>query len=115
MNTVMMHCVIYAVTVCVPCTVLQVAACYILRHLKRRLSSASADLAAVCCAVCIFPGEPFGKAGSYGIQGAASSFVTGINGCYFNVVGFPLHAFSHHITQLVKEGLLPLPAAKPIQ
>jgi septum formation protein len=57
-------------------------------------------------------GEPFGKAGSYGIQGAASSFVTGISGCYFNVVGFPLHAFSQQVKQLVEEGLLPLPAAE---
>lgn len=42
-------------------------------------------------------GEPFGKAGSYGIQGPASSFVTGISGCYFNVVGFPIHAFSKQV------------------
>jgi predicted house-cleaning NTP pyrophosphatase (Maf/HAM1 superfamily) len=61
---------------------------------------------------CCSTGEPFGKAGSYGIQGAASSFVTGITGCYFNVVGFPLHAFSQQVLQLVKEGLLPLPAAE---
>lgn len=53
-------------------------------------------------------GEPFGKAGSYGIQGAASSFVTGVSGCYFNVVGFPLHSFSQELLQLVKEGHLVL-------
>lgn len=58
------------------------------------------------------PGEPFGKAGSYGIQGAASSFVTGISGCYFNVVGFPLHAFSQQVLQLVAEGHLSLAAAE---
>lgn len=57
-------------------------------------------------------GEPFGKAGSYGIQGAASSFVTGITGCYFNVVGFPLHSFSQQVQQLLQEGLLTLPAAE---
>lgn len=33
------------------------------------------------------------KAGAYAIQGMASVFVKKIDGCYFNVMGFPLNLF----------------------
>ena len=36
-------------------------------------------------------GEPFDKAGAYGIQGAASLFVQEIKGCYYSVVGLPVN------------------------
>ena len=35
-------------------------------------------------------GEPFDKAGGYGIQGRAAVFVTRIDGSYSGVMGLPL-------------------------
>ena len=34
--------------------------------------------------------EPYDKAGAYGIQGIAGSFVSSIKGCYYNIMGFPM-------------------------
>jgi septum formation protein len=38
-------------------------------------------------------GEVFGKAGAYAIQGLGRIFIQRIEGCYYNVIGFPIAAF----------------------
>jgi len=35
-------------------------------------------------------GEPLGKAGAYGIQGAAAAFVEHISGSYSGIMGLPI-------------------------
>lgn len=59
----------------------------------------------------ISSGECFDKAGAYGIQGLASVFITGIDGCYLNVVGLPVarlrtllsESFDIDITELMNK------------
>jgi septum formation protein len=51
-----------------------------------------AELSDADIAAYVATGEPMDKAGAYGIQGLAGVFVTGIDGCYYNVMGLPLHA-----------------------
>jgi len=48
-------------------------------------------------------GEYRDKAGAYAIQGTGSLFVSGINGCFYNVVGFPVHAFFRLYRELINE------------
>lgn len=47
--------------------------------------------------------KPFDKAGSYGIQDWFAVCVKKIEGCYFNVMGFPLSKFYKHYTKILKD------------
>jgi septum formation protein len=48
----------------------------------------------------IATGEPMDKAGAYGIQGLSSIFIKKLNGCYFNVMGFPIHNIYKNLKKL---------------
>ena len=60
------------------------------------------------------------KAGAYGIQGFASLFINRIEGCYFNIVGFPVSEFARLCRRakinLLKNLYRPLPetAGSPV-
>ena len=44
--------------------------------------------------------EPYDKAGGYGIQGVSSLFVEKVEGCFLNVMGFPLKEFLVNLGKL---------------
>ena len=46
--------------------------------------------------------EPYDKAGAYGIQGKASLLVKGINGDYYNVVGFPIARLKRELADFIR-------------
>jgi septum formation protein len=51
-------------------------------------------------------GEHHDKAGAYAIQGNASLFIDRIEGCYFNIVGFPIFTFARLCKRLCEKGFL---------
>jgi len=55
------------------------------------------EIAAYCASE-----EPYDKAGGYGYQGIAGCLITEIQGCYFNVVGFPLNRFARLLDCLLR-------------
>ncbi len=50
-------------------------------------------------------GDPMDKAGAYGIQGAFSRWIEGIEGCYFGVVGLPTHVLAELYLRVTGEEL----------
>ena len=63
----------------------------------------------------IASGEPYGKAGAYAVQGAGSLFIERVDGCYYNVVGLPLHLLNSMLGvlgyNLIKRASLTAPPA----
>ena len=58
--------------------------------------------------------EPFDKAGGYGMQSLAATFVSGIQGDYYNVVGFPLTEIATRLRDHVDAVLRVLEARSPV-
>ena len=48
-------------------------------------------------------GEPMGKAGAYGVQGLAASFIKSIQGSYSGIMGLPLYETSQLLQRLTKD------------
>ncbi len=48
--------------------------------------------------------HPYDKAGAYGIQDHSALFVEKIDGCYYNVVGFPLTKFYVRLKEFLNQG-----------
>jgi len=72
---------------------------------RTRVRFAALDEATV--AAYVATEEPYDKAGGYGIQGQAGAFVEEIEGCYFNVVGLPVHLLATTLLAMLRDGTLP--------
>ncbi len=48
----------------------------------------------------IATGEPMGKAGAYGVQGAAAAYISQIKGSYTGIMGLPLYETAQLLKQL---------------
>ena len=65
------------------------------------------DIAREEIAAYVATGEPFDKAGGYGIQGLGGRFVERIDGNYQNVVGLPLTAVESLLSELSADASVP--------
>ncbi|UCF79852.1 MAG: septum formation inhibitor Maf [Candidatus Eiseniibacteriota bacterium] len=68
------------------------------RSLVRMKRLAESEIAAY-----VRTGEPLDKAGSYGIQGLGSIFISDVNGCFFNVMGLPVRRLYEMLVQCSRE------------
>lgn len=61
------------------------------RHVALSVSEVRfAPLSATAIDAYVAGGEPFGKAGAYGVQGAAAAFIEHISGSYSGIMGLPM-------------------------
>jgi len=60
-----------------------------------------ADLNSADVAAYVASGEPLDKAGGYGIQASGGQFVTSIEGCFYNVMGLPMHKVSRALSEII--------------
>ncbi|SCC92939.1 putative septum formation protein [Thiomonas sp. X19] len=76
-------------------------------HRREALSTSRVQFAALSdaqLAAYVASGEPFGKAGAYGVQGRAAAFIQHIGGSYSGIMGLPLF----ETTQLLRQAGIPL-------
>ena len=48
-------------------------------------------------------GDGLDKAGAYGIQGYGAQFITAVDGCYYNVMGFPVRKFYEMLNAILEK------------
>ena len=65
---------------------------------------AVAEKFGVClCGVEIINPATSDKAGAYAIQGGAAAFCEGLEGCYYNVMGFPVSRVARALAKIVEK------------